>query len=81
MRFQDSNAVVMKWFFWKEKVFSNEQKLKLTYGGNMWVSYLGQEHPLEEGMATQSSILVWRIPWTEETGGLQSIRLQRVRHN
>ena len=35
----------------------------------------------EEGMATHSSILAWRIPWTEEFGGLQSIVLQRVRHN
>jgi len=41
----------------------------------------GQEGPLEKGMATHSSILVWGIPWTEEPGGLQSIGLQRVRHN
>ena len=39
---------------------------------------LGQEDALEEGMATHSSILVWRIPWTEEPGGLQSIALHRV---
>ena len=37
--------------------------------------------PLEEGLATHSSILAWRIPWTGEPGGLQSIRLQRVGHN
>ena len=42
---------------------------------------LGQEDPLKEGMATHSSILAWRIPWTEEPGELQSIGLQRVRHN
>ena len=42
---------------------------------------LGQEDSLEAGMATHSSILAWRIPWTEEPGGLQSIELQRVRHN
>ena len=41
---------------------------------------LGQEDCLEKGMATHSSILAWRIPWTEEPGGLQSIALQRVRH-
>ena len=41
----------------------------------------GQEDPLEEGMATHSSILAWRIPWTEEPGGLQSMRPQRVRHD
>ena len=45
-----------------------------------WVQSLGQEDPLEEGMATHSSILAWRIPWTEEPGGLQSMGPQRVRH-
>ena len=40
-----------------------------------WVLSLGQEDPLEEEMATHSSILVWRIPWTEEPGGLQSMGL------
>ena len=42
---------------------------------------LDQEDPLEKGMATHSSILAWRISWTEETGGLQSIGSQRVGHN
>ena len=37
------------------------------------VKYLGQEDPLEKGLATHSSILAWRIPWTEEPGGLQSV--------
>ena len=41
----------------------------------------GQEDPLEKGMATCSRILAWRIPWTEEAGGLQSMGLQRVGHN
>ena len=41
---------------------------------------LGQEDPLEEGMATRSSVLAWRIPWTEEPGGLQSMGSQRVGH-
>ena len=45
------------------------------------VHSLGQEDPLEESMATLSNILAWRIPWTEEPGGLQSIGSQRVRHN
>ena len=44
-----------------------------------WVRFLSQEDPLEEGMATHSSILSWRIPWTVEPGGLQSVGLQRVR--
>ena len=45
------------------------------------VQFLGQEDPLEEGMATHSSIVAWRIPWTEELGGLQSMGLQRVGNN
>ena len=47
----------------------------------MRVRSLGQEDPLEEEMATHSSILAWRIPWTEEPGGLQSTELQRVGHD
>ena len=47
----------------------------------VWVWSLGWEDPLEEEMATHSSIPAWRIPWTEEPGGLQSMGLQRVRHN
>ena len=45
------------------------------------VRSLGQEDPLEEEMATHSSILAWIIPWTEEPGGLQSTGSQRVRHD
>ena len=44
----------------------------------MQVQSLGQEDALEEGMATHSSTLAWRIPWIEEPGGLQSMGLQRV---
>ena len=44
-----------------------------------WVQSLEQENPVEEGTATHSSILAWRIPWTEELGGLQSMGSQRVR--
>ena len=46
-----------------------------------WVLFLGGENPLEKGMATHSSILAWKIPWTEESGGLQSMGLQRVRYD
>ena len=46
-----------------------------------WVWSLGQEDPLEEGKATRSNILAWRIPWIEEPDGLKSIGLQRVAHN
>ena len=44
----------------------------------MWTRSLGQEDLLEEGMATHSSILSWRIPWTKEPGGLQSMGSQRI---
>ena len=50
----------------------------------MWetqVQSLGWDDPMEKGMATHSSILAWRIPWTEPPGGLQSVESQRVRHN
>ena len=47
----------------------------------MWVQSLGQEDPLEKEMATHSSILARKIPWTEKPGRLQSIALQRVRHD
>ena len=47
----------------------------------MWVLSPGWEDPLEEGMASHSGILAWRIPWTEEPGGIQSVGSQRVGHN
>ena len=50
-------------------------------GDKTQVRSLGQEDLLEEGLATHSSILAWRIPWTEELGGLQSMGSQRVRHD
>ena len=46
-----------------------------------WVRSLGQEVSLEKGLATHSSMLVWRIPWAEEPGGLQSMGPQRVGHD
>ena len=46
-----------------------------------WVQSLGQEDPLEEGMATHSNILAWEIPWTKEPGGLQSMGSQRIGHD
>ena len=47
----------------------------------MQVRSLGHDNPLEESMATHSSILAWEIPWTEEPGGLESMRSQRVGHD
>ena len=46
-----------------------------------WVGSLGQEDPLQKGMAASSSILAWRIPWTEDPGGLKSMGSQRVGHD
>ena len=46
-----------------------------------WVQSLGWEDPLEKGMTIHSGILAWRIPWTEELGGLQSMGLQKVGHS
>ena len=47
----------------------------------VWARFLSQEYPLEKEMETHSSILAWRIPWTEEADGLQSMGLQSVRHD
>ena len=60
-------------------VVKNSPALQEMQETQVWS--LGQEDPLEEGMATHSSILAWRIPWTEGPGSLQSKGLKRVRHN
>ena len=52
----------------------------LTAIQDTWVQSLGQEDPLEEGMATHSSVLAWGIPWTGEPGRLQYTRSQRIEH-
>ena len=58
------------------------QRLKrLPLMWETWVRSLGQEDPTEKEMATDSSVLAWRIPWTEEPGGLKSTGLQRVGHD
>ena len=53
----------------------------ISYFSFLFHSSLGGEEPLEKGMATHFNILAWRIPWIEKSGGLQSMGLQRVRHN
>ena len=74
-----SGTTVSLSFLWGPLV---AQKLKrLPAMRETWVRSLGREDPLEKEMATYSSILAWRIPWTEEPGGLQSTGLQRVRHD
>ena len=73
---------------WERRHFLNQhfslvaQRLKrLPAMQETWVQSLGQEDPLEKEIATHSSVLAWRIPWTEEPGGLQSTGLQRVGHD
>ena len=61
---------------WASLVAQSVKKPPVT--GETWVWFLDWEDPLEEGMATCSSIFAWRIPWTEEPGGLQSMVSQRV---
>ena len=68
------------WPVWASQVALVAQKSACQSGRHeIRVRFLGWEDPLKEGMATHSSILAWRLPWTEETGGLWSIGLQRVR--
>ena len=59
---------------------SSDDKESACNAGDMSL-ILGQEDPLEKGMAIHFSILTWRIPWTEEPGKLQSMESQRVRHD
>ena len=73
---------MLYWYKVASQVAQRVKNLPAMQGTQeMWVRFLGQEDPLEGGMATHYSILVWRIPRTEEPHGLQSIGLQRVRHN
>ena len=60
---------------------SVEKNLVASAGDAGYTGSLGLEDPLEEGMAIHSSILAWRIPWTEEPGRLQAIGSQRIRHD
>ena len=57
------------------------KNLVASAGDAGYTGSLGLKDPLEEGMAIHSSILAWRIPWTEEPGGLQAIGSQRIRHD
>ena len=65
-----------RWPSGKESACNSVQETQETQ-----VLSMGQEDPLEEGMATHSSVPAWKTPWTEEPGGLQSTGLQRVGHN
>ena len=67
-------------FLWEASLVAQRVK-RLPAMQETWVWSLGQEDPLEKAMATLSSTLAWKIPWTEKRGRLQSMELQRVRHN
>ena len=67
-----------------DELYGSQVAQMVKYWPAMWeagVRSLHQEDPLEKGMATHSSILAWRIPWTEEPGGLLSMGSQRIGHN
>ena len=66
----------ISWAFLMAQIVKNRPIKQET-----WVRSLGQEDPLQKGMATYSSILAWRIPWTGESGEQQSMWLQRVEHD
>ena len=65
--------------FWVNQCGSDGKEFACSVGGPGLIPALGRS--LEKGMETHSSILAWRIPWTEEPGGLQSMESQRVGHN
>ena len=71
-----SHTGYSQWLPWWLKMVKNPSAMWET-----WVRPLGWEDPLEKEMATHSSILTWRIPWTEEPGGLQSMGSPKVEHN
>ena len=74
-----SNSRALFWIRWG--FLSGSDGKESACNARDLVQSLGWEDPLEEGMATHSGILAWRIPWTEEPGGLQSMQSQKVRHN
>ena len=61
--------------------FTSEIQVSVQETQEMWVQSLGWIDPLEEEMATRSNFLAWRIPWTEEPGGVQPMESQGVRHD
>ena len=72
-------CVLAIWGFPGDSAVKNLPAMQETQ--ETWVRSLGGEDPLEDSMATHSSILAWKIPWTQEPGGLQSIGSQRVRRH
>ena len=66
-----SRVIIQCCYYWVSPVAQTVKNLPAMQ--ETWVQSLGQEDPLEKGMAAYSSILAWRVPWTEEPGGLQSM--------
>ena len=77
---KESRRFMNSFFFFFKHMVLDQLGIRTQGMQEIWVLFLGQENPPEEGMATHSSILAWRIPWTEEPGGLQFTGLQRVGH-
>ena len=73
---ETSPQYIRKWTSHVAKMVKNPPAMQET-----WVQSLGEEGPLEKEMTSHSNILAWRIPWTEEPGGLPSMESQRLRHN
>ena len=72
------------WFFFphvRDNSLVAQMVKNLSAMQETWIQSLGREDPLEKEMATHSGIPAWRIPWTEEPGGLQSMGSQRLRHD
>jgi len=72
------------WFFFphvRDNSLVAQMVKNLSAMQETWIQSLGREDPLEKEMATHSGIPAWRIPWTEEPGGLQTMGSQRLRHN
>ena len=78
MRFR---ATFVSFLFAYESSLMAHTVKRLSTIQETWVQSLGQEDPLEKEMAIHSSTIAWKIPWTEELGRLQSMGLQRVRHD
>ena len=71
----------IQWYLYKGASLVAQTVKLLSAMLETWVRSLGREDPLEKEMATHSSTLAWKIPWTEEPGRLQSMWLQRVGHS
>ena len=76
-----NNLLFFEWRFWLWASLVAQRVKNLPSMQKAWVQSLGQEDPLEQGMATQFSILAWKIPWTEESGWLWSTGSQTVGHD